>query len=118
MLVMPQVRDAMMTSWMGADMEVLGLGFAAEEVEDFWIAAELVVEFGEGELFEFLDGAGADAGAGGDVPDGNAAGCGCSAGALICGEGGEAGVDLCGCFRVEHGGSDQWAVISEQRFGR
>jgi hypothetical protein len=72
---------------------VLGLGFDAEEVEDFWILGEVVVEFGEGEGFELVDGGGGDAGAGGDVPDGDAAGWRCEAGGLILGEEGEAGVD-------------------------
>ena len=102
-LVRPHERAAMMTSCMGADMVVLGLGFAAEEGGDFGVAGEVVVEFGEGELFEFVDGFGGDAGAGGDVPDGDAAGGRCGAGGLICGEGGEACVDLGGCFRGEHG---------------
>jgi hypothetical protein len=74
-------------------MVVLGLGFDAEEVEDFWILGEVVVEFGEGEGFELVDGGGGDAGAGGDVPDGDAAGWRCEAGGLILGEEGEAGVD-------------------------
>ncbi len=34
-----------------------------EEVDDFWILGEVVVEFGEGEGFELVDGGGGDAGA-------------------------------------------------------